>query len=99
MVPAQAVGAACRRARPGCHRARAADRGHWALRIRGGLHKLALHCKVLFMPTPVEPSLATSERPRAAYTVPTARSRVRSDAPPATALLWQAALLGLSGDA
>ena len=51
------------------------------------------------MPTPVEPSLATSDRQRATYTVPTPRSRVRPDAPPIPALLWQAALLGLSGDA
>lgn len=51
------------------------------------------------MPTPVEPSLATGDRQSAAYTVPTPRSRVRSDAPPVAALLWQAALLGLSGDA
>ena len=39
------------------------------------------------------PATASRRRPRLT------RSRVRPDAPPVTALLWQAALLGLSGDA
>jgi hypothetical protein len=38
-------------------------------------------------------------RDRDHATSATPRSRVRIDAPPATALLWQAALLGISGDA
>ena len=41
--------------------------------------------------------LATSDRPHAAPA--TLRAHVRSDAPPARTLIWQAALLGLSGDA
>jgi hypothetical protein len=49
------------------------------------------------MTTPIDPGLAASDR-ETPYSA-TIRSRVRVDAPPATALLWQAALLGLSGDA
>jgi hypothetical protein len=49
------------------------------------------------MPPSADPAFATSDRalPAAA----TSRAHVRSDAPPARTLLWQAALLGLSGDA
>ncbi|MFL5618666.1 MAG: DUF4153 domain-containing protein [Gemmatimonadaceae bacterium] len=49
------------------------------------------------MPISADPGLATSDRERAAAATP--RSLVRPDAPPARTLLWQAALLGLSGDA
>jgi hypothetical protein len=49
------------------------------------------------MTTPADPSLAIRDRERAA--APTARRPVRRDAPAARSLLWQAALLGISGDA
>jgi hypothetical protein len=47
--------------------------------------------------TPADPRLATRDRERA--DLATRRSPVRPDAPPASAVLWQAALLGLSADA
>lgn len=49
------------------------------------------------MTTPADPALAIRDRERAA--APTARRPVRRDAPAARSLLWQAALLGVSGDA
>ena len=49
------------------------------------------------MTTPIDPRLAARDGERAAPAA--ASTRRRLDAPPATALLWQAALLGLSGDA
>ena len=48
------------------------------------------------MTTSADPGLATRDRERDASRL---RSHVRPDATPAYALLWQAALLGLSGDA
>src|SRR4051794_37116944 len=49
------------------------------------------------MTTPIDPRLVVRDGEHLAPT--RLRTRLRLDAPPATALLWQAALLGLSGDA
>lgn len=49
------------------------------------------------MTSPTDPALATRDREQPA--VATRRSLARHDAPPARALLWQASLLGVSGDA
>ena len=49
------------------------------------------------MTTPADPSLAIRNRERDA--APASRRAVRRDAPAARTLLWQAALLGISGDA
>jgi len=49
------------------------------------------------MPTPSDILSVPTERPSLGPT--SLLSRVRQDAPPVTGLLWQAALLGLSGDA
>jgi hypothetical protein len=49
------------------------------------------------MTTPIDPRLAVRDGEHLAPT--RLRTRLRLDAPPATALLWQAALLGISGDA
>jgi hypothetical protein len=49
------------------------------------------------MTTPADPSLAMRDRERAA--APMSRPPARRDAPAAQTLLWQAALLGISGDA
>src|SRR5829696_3501174 len=49
------------------------------------------------MTSSADPNLASRDRERAIQA--TSRSLVRPDAPPAQTLLWQAALLGLSGDA
>jgi hypothetical protein len=49
------------------------------------------------MTSATDPALATRDREQPASA--THRSLVRADAPPARVLLWQAALLGVSGDA
>jgi hypothetical protein len=59
------------------------------------LRQCTLPYKVLFMPTPTDTLAAAPAHRRAAAP---ARS-VRADAPPIRTLLWQAALLGVSGDA
>jgi hypothetical protein len=60
------------------------------------LRVLALYCKVLFMTPLADPTLVPADLARSAGA---GRPLVRSDAPPAHSLLWQAALLGLSADA